>query len=152
MCKPLSLKSNGQGKIYMINAKQREEFAFNNPTGYKPDSHSSIAAFYGLNDDRTNSWEVDIFPTLKLNADTINVKDDTRLVQQWVDNYLIEEYGGIEALKQIGFEIKNGVLVKYTDIGLTTITIPDSVTSIGNCAFYGCIGLTTITIPDCVKK
>ena len=32
--------------------------------------------------------------------------------------------------------------------GLTSITIPDRVTSIGGSAFYGCSGLTSITIPD----
>ena len=32
--------------------------------------------------------------------------------------------------------------------GLTSVTIPDSVTSIGGSAFDGCTGLTSITIPD----
>ncbi len=35
-------------------------------------------------------------------------------------------------------------------IGLTSITIPDSVTNIGTSAFSGCTGLTSITIPDSV--
>ena len=36
--------------------------------------------------------------------------------------------------------------------GLTSITIPDSVTSIGEWAFSGCSGLTSITIPDSVTS
>ena len=35
---------------------------------------------------------------------------------------------------------------------LTSITIPNSVTSIGNYAFYGCYGLTSITIPNSVTS
>ena len=40
----------------------------------------------------------------------------------------------------------------YFCSGLTTVTIPSSVTSIGNDAFHGCSGLTSITIPNSVKS
>ena len=36
--------------------------------------------------------------------------------------------------------------------GLTSLTIPSSVTSIGNYAFYGCSGLTSLTIPSGVTS
>ena len=35
---------------------------------------------------------------------------------------------------------------------LASVTIPDSVTSIGNYAFYGCTSLTSVTIPDSVTS
>ena len=40
----------------------------------------------------------------------------------------------------------------YNCTGLTSVTIPDSVTSIGSSAFYGCTGLTSVTIPNSVTS
>ena len=40
----------------------------------------------------------------------------------------------------------------YGCSGLTSVTIPSSVTSIGEEAFYGCSGLTSVTIPDGVTR
>ena len=36
--------------------------------------------------------------------------------------------------------------------GLTSVTIPNSVTSLGNSAFCNCSGLTSVTIPNSVKS
>ena len=36
--------------------------------------------------------------------------------------------------------------------GLTSVTIPNSVTSIGNAAYWGCRGLTSVTIPNSVTS
>ena len=43
-------------------------------------------------------------------------------------------------------------LLACSSIATGTITIPNSVTSIGNRAFYGCTGLTSITIPNSVTS
>ena len=40
----------------------------------------------------------------------------------------------------------------YNCSGLMSITIPDSVTSIGDYSFYECSGLTSVTIPNSVKS
>ena len=47
-------------------------------------------------------------------------------------------------------KIRNHAL--YNCTALTSITIPNSVTSIGILAFYNCIGLTCITIPNSVMS
>ena len=40
----------------------------------------------------------------------------------------------------------------YRCSSLSSVVIPDSVTSIGKCAFRGCTSLTDIVIPDCVTS
>lgn len=39
----------------------------------------------------------------------------------------------------------------YNCSGLTSVTIPDGVTLIGKSAFYGCSGMTSVTIGNSVK-
>ena len=51
------------------------------------------------------------------------------------------------------FLIENGILNNYIEEpGVTEITIPDTVTKIGNKAFFRCVHLTSVTIPDTVTS
>jgi len=53
----------------------------------------------------------------------------------------------------MGFKIENSVLIKYTEEkGITSVTVPDGVTSIEEYAFYNCSSLESITIPDSVTS
>ena len=47
--------------------------------------------------------------------------------------------------------VGNGCLIKYKGKD-SYVSIPDSVTSIGDCAFYGCSSLTSVTIPISVTS
>ena len=56
----------------------------------------------------------------------------------------------LKSVTVTGGNILYGAFYNCSD--LTSITIPDSITSIGNSAFNGCSGLTSIAIPDSVTS
>lgn len=49
------------------------------------------------------------------------------------------------------FNADRTIIIAYVGVN-ETYNIPDSVTSIGDEAFYGCESLTSINIPDCVTR
>ena len=57
---------------------------------------------------------------------------------------IAEEYQGLP-VKEIYQEA-------FKNLNITSVVIPDSVTSIGNSAFYSCDSLTSVTIPDSVTS
>lgn len=53
----------------------------------------------------------------------------------------------------MGFEIKDNILIKYTEeTGVTKVIVPDGIISIGERAFHNCENLTNIIIPDSVAS
>ena len=71
----------------------------------------------------------------------------------YLDNWLIDYKGSQptgEVIIKSGTKRIAGIFDGCT--GLTSITIPESVTSIGDFTFYGCTGLTSITIPESVTS
>ena len=64
----------------------------------------------------------------------------------YINNELVTSIAIPDSVTSIGNYAFNGCT------GLTSVTIPDSVTSIGNYAFNGCTGLTSVTIPDSVTS
>ena len=64
----------------------------------------------------------------------------------------LTEFNGKFASEDGRCLIVDGVLNSFAPAGLTEYTIPDSVTTIGGGAFYGCSSLTSIIIPDSVTS
>ena len=75
-----------------------------------------------------------------------NYTDGNSPINSWL-------YGSKFTKLTIGNSVTSiGEYAFYGCSSLTSVTIPDSVTSIGECAFYGCSSLTSITIPDSVTS
>ena len=60
----------------------------------------------------------------------------------------LQEFKGKFASEDSRCLIVDGILNSFAPAGLTEYTIPNSVTTIGDEAFYGCSSLTSVTIPD----
>ena len=64
----------------------------------------------------------------------------------------LQEFNGKFASEDSRCLIVDGILNSFAPAGLTEYTIPNSVTTIGTAAFYGCTSLTSVTIPDSVAE
>ena len=64
----------------------------------------------------------------------------------------LTEFKGKFASEDSRCLIVDGILNSFATAGLTEYTTPNSVTTIGSYAFYGCSSLTSVTIPNSVTE
>lgn len=94
-----------------------------------------------------------------------DITANNQIIYTTTDNKIIDEIPDVfgATLIQNDYSDGKGVLLfdsEVTSIGdgafdfcnITSVTIPNSVTTIGNRAFYGCNDLTSIAIPDEVES
>ena len=83
MCEFFSCISNGQGNIWYFDWELRKKF-LSGELDYSPDSHSSIADYFGFKgdkEDRMNKYEFNPL-TGKFTIDQLNGKDDSEVVER----------------------------------------------------------------------
>jgi hypothetical protein len=95
MCQFFSFISDGDGNVYYFSAEQRRKLTDKEVTGLNKhedfDSHSVIAEFYKdkFKDnpcDNCNKYEFNIENGFY--KDQINVKDDSKTIQKWLDKFV----------------------------------------------------------------
>ncbi|MBR7167829.1 MAG: leucine-rich repeat domain-containing protein, partial [Bacteroidales bacterium] len=86
--------------------------------------------------------------TVTYNSTTYNVTE-----LGCVNNYgSFESCSGLTSVTIPNSVTSIGEETFYNCSGLTSVTIPNSVTTIGSCAFSSCSGLTSVTIPNSVTS
>ena len=88
------------------------------------------------------------------NLKSVNIPDNVTSIGDlaFADCYNLTAFYGKYASADNRCLIQDGKLIAFAPAGLTKYTIPNSVTSIGDYAFYGCSNLTSITISDGVTS
>jgi len=136
MCKFISIITKGDKTPLYFDEKIRQELKENNPKNYEWDSHTSIADYFKLNEDKCNKYEYCPF-TKKFTTDKINNKeDDSEAVAEWCKT---QDWGGL--VKQNLFNL----YLRGCD--LKGITLP---TSVGGSLDLSCCDLKGITLPTSV--
>jgi len=92
MCKFFSfLTDPSTKKVYFFDAKTRMDLSKENPKHLNYDSHSSIAEFFGVDEDKLNKYEHNPY-TKKLELDQQNhPKNDLPFAKKFVNNFNFSE-------------------------------------------------------------
>ena len=79
---------------------------------------------------------------------TYTIKDGTK----WIGSYAFSRCTSLTSIGIPNSVTSIGYQAFYDCTSLTSVTIPNSITSIGGCAFENCTGLTSVTIPNSVTS
>lgn len=98
------------------------------------------------------NWSSYSRPTGNLTIPDSVVYGDSAYPVIRIDSYAFDSCNGLTSVTIPNSVTEIGVNAFKTCYGLTSVTIPNSVTIIEPYAFYGCIGLTSVTIPNSVTR
>lgn len=129
MCHCMSFLYSKTGEMYYITEKQEKDFIKRIKSG-KPDSHSSIASYYGINEDKMNKYEYNIF-TKELEESNVVFDTDVEKVKKVIENKIpktITNYWKRRAVQQDGLNIR---YIKNPSAFLKTKAVEQNSYSIG---------------------
>jgi len=138
------------------------DYVINNKSVIIPSTVTSISEKAFQNNKNINSINIPNNVT-SINYNTFSGCSNLTKVELNNNTIVSKSYSGNKSLKNVfGEQVKEYIIGNsvtsigeeafYNCSGLTSVTIPNSVTSIGNEAFSGCSGLTSITIPNSVTS
>ena len=87
MCKFFSFDSDGKGKFYYFDWKLRKQILSGKLQDYEPDSHTSIADYFGfkgVREDKLNKYEYNPL-TKDFVVDQINTTNDSKQAEKWAN-------------------------------------------------------------------
>ena len=113
------------------------------------------AFVYGCEQNR--SGHVDILSSIEVGENTYPVTSigGSYYDDSWGDSYSYDAFSYCSSITSVNIPnsiTSIGNAAFYNCSGLTSVTIPNSVTSIGESAFDGCSGLASVTIPNSVTS